>query len=268
MKIEIDYKGDPGVCVVNVQGDIDSYTVPDLEAVLQSAISRGCVNFVIDLEKVSYADSSALGVIVWMNRILEPQNGRLVLAAATRNVTRILELSGLVGAAPTVSEASDIGDALAGLMLPESSEPPLWTRQVDVAAEPSSLARIRSEVCAILEPLHMPESTLFDIRVAVGEALSNAIRHGSPCGESDQVSISVAAHEDRVVLVVSDCGHGFDGEASREGDPYAPSGRGIMFMRALMDHVEFNNLPEGGTAVTLVKHLGEAVKATPSGLKR
>jgi anti-sigma regulatory factor (Ser/Thr protein kinase) len=60
-----------------------------------------------------------------------------------------------------------------------------------------------------------------------------------------------------VVLVVLDKGEGFDGEAASDGDPYASSGRGVMFMRALMDHVVFERQPGGGTAVTLVKHLGD-----------
>jgi anti-anti-sigma factor len=265
MKIVAEYEGDARVCVLRVQGEIDSATAPDLERVLEGAIGRGCVNFVIDLEGVSYADSSALRVIVWMNRVLQPKGGRLVLAAATRDVTRILELSGLVGTAPTVSAASDTEDALAGLMLGDSVEPPLWTRVIEVPAAPSSLAKARAEVCDILLPLDLSESALFDFRVAVGEALSNAIRHGSPLGESDTIGISVAAHTDRVVLVVSDRGHGFDGGTARDGDPYAPSGRGVMFMQALMDHIEFAHLPEGGTAVTLVKHLGTAVRSVGSG---
>jgi anti-sigma regulatory factor (Ser/Thr protein kinase) len=41
-------------------------------------------------------------------------------------------------------------------------------------------------------------------------------------------------------------------------DLYAPSGRGIMFMRALMDRVEFETAGGGGTLVRLVKHHGGA----------
>ena len=37
-------------------------------------------------------------------------------------------------------------------------------------------------------------------------------------------------------------------------DLYAPSGRGIMFMRALMDRVDFEPAPGGGTLVRLTKH--------------
>lgn len=256
MKVTTEHESDARVCVMRVSGEIDASTAPELESELAAAVHRGCINVVVDLAHVTYADSSALGVIVQMNRLLQPKGGRLVLAGATRNVTRILEISGLIGAAPTVSAAPDANDALAGLLLAEPSEEALWSKSVELPANSASLARMRSEVCEMLAPLAIPEATQFDIRVAVGEALSNAIRHGSPRGEHDPVGITVTAYADRVVVAVLDRGIGFDGAADASGDPYASSGRGVMFMRALMDHVTFEPMTAGGTAVTLVKHLG------------
>lgn len=258
MKVLTEHEDDARICVVRVLGDIDSSTAPELQSALEAAVRRGSVNLVVDLAEVTYADSSALSVIVSMNRMLAPKSGRLVLAGARRDVARILELSGLVDAAPTVSSASDARDALEGLMLAAPAEPPLWTRSIQLPAISTSLATMRTEVCSVLEPLGIPEAAQFDIRVAVGEALSNAVRHGSPRGEGDTVDVTVTAYPDRVVLVVLDRGEGFDGEAVSDGDLYASSGRGVMFMRALMDHVVFERQPTGGTAVTLVKHLGEA----------
>jgi anti-sigma regulatory factor (Ser/Thr protein kinase) len=65
----------------------------------------------------------------------------------------------------------------------------------------------------------------------------------------------VDAYEDRAIVTVSDKGHGFNGEAADGSDVYASSGRGILFMRALMDSVEFDASPQGGTAVRLTKRL-------------
>ncbi len=262
MKVHTEHEPDARACVVRVQGEIDSSTAADLESELEAAVHRGCVNLVVDLAKVAYVDSSALSVIVLMNRLLEPKGGRLVLAGASGNVSRILEISGLVDAAPTVSAAADAEDALAGLVLAQPVEPPLWTRAIEAPAMSASLARMRAEVCDVIRPLGISEATQFDIRVAVGEALSNAIRHGSPHGEGDLVGVTVAAYGDRVVLTVLDCGAGFDGVSAADGDPYAASGRGVMFMRALMDNVTFEQMPAGGTAVTLVKHIGTT--AAPS----
>jgi len=257
MKILTDHHRGGRACVISIHGDIDMVTVPEVQAALESVMNRGCLNIVLDLKKVSYMDSSALGLLVWADRALQPKDGALILAGADRNVSRILEISGLVSAAPTLSAAEDAADALSGLELSDTPDEPLWVREMAFPAHSASLARMRADVCELLKPLEITESTSFDIRVAVGEALSNAIRHGSPRGEDDAVSVTVAAYDDRVVLVVQDSGAGFDGESSSNEDPYASSGRGVMFMRALMDHVEFSQLPDGGTAVTLVRHLAK-----------
>jgi len=266
--ISTEYEPGAPACVVRPEGDIDMSSSPELRVALQSAVNRGCVNVVLDLAAVDYADSSALSLIVWMDHLLAPRGGKLVLAGATRNVARVLELSGLIGVAPTVTSAPDASDALAGLELTVVEDEPLWTKTMTVSAQSSSLASIRGAVCDALEPVGLPEATVFDIRVAVGEALSNAFRHGSPGGEEDLVTVDVSAYTDRVVLVVKDTGSGFEGETDVGRDPYAPSGRGVMFMRALMDRVDFRRLPEGGTAVTLVKHVGRPASSRQSELQR
>ena len=260
MHILTEHEPEARVCVLRPQGDIDMSSSPELRVALEHAVNRGCVNVVLDLAEVDYADSSALSLIVWMDHLLAPRGGKLVLAGATRNVSRVLELSGLIGVAPTVTSAADADDALAGLELTVIEDEPLWTQSMTVAARSGSLSDIRGAVCDALAPLGLPETTLFDIRVAVGEALSNAFRHGSPGGDEDIVTVELAAHADRVVLVVTDRGMGFDGAANPDLDPYASSGRGVMFMRALMDRVDFRRLPEGGTAVTLVKHIATAAQ--------
>jgi serine/threonine-protein kinase RsbW len=255
VKTIIEHGPDARVCVVRLEGDVDISSEPEVRRALETVVNRGCTNVVLDLAGVEYADSSALGIIVWMNRVLEPKGGRLVLAGATKNVSRVLELSGLVGVAPTVAAARSAEEALAGLELPPVVDEPSWTRHVVMPADSASMGEARARVAAALEPLHLDEATMFDVRVALGEALSNAVRHGSPGGGADTVNVDVSVYADRIVLVVSDTGAGFDGDVGEGSDPYAASGRGVMFMRALMDRVEFVRLPEGGTAVTLVKHI-------------
>jgi anti-sigma regulatory factor (Ser/Thr protein kinase) len=213
---------------------------------------------VLDVSGVGYADSSALSVIVRADRALQPKSGRLVIAGATRNVTRVLELSGLVGVAPTVSSAADAGVALAGLEMPTAPDELLWSRSAEMAPEQTPLAEMRAAVLEMLEPVGLDEATAFDIRVAVGEALSNAVRHGSGPTGHDTVDVTVSAYTDRVVVEVADRGAGYGGQEPAGGDPYADSGRGVGFMRALMDAVDFTEVHGGGTRVRLTKHIAGA----------
>lgn len=251
---EISSESGPHACVVRLQGDVDIAVVPELRAGLGSALDGGCSNVVLDLSDVTYADSSALGLLVWLDHRLRPAEGRLVLAGANRDVARILELSGLVHVATSIAMSANVEAALEGLDLPELATEPLWSRELSVEPDVNSFSDVRDEVSRIVAPLGFPESAIFDVKVALGEALANAVRHGMPASGDGLVRVGVMAYEDRVIIEVSDNGVGFDGTPSGSNDVYAPSGRGIMFMRALMDRVEFVPRDGGGTTVRLVKH--------------
>lgn len=255
MKIDMEYRDEARVCVVRMDGELDQQSVPEVRENIATLLERGCVNVVLDLSRVSYADSSSFSLLVWLDRELVPRGGKLVLAGADGNVSRVLELSGLVGAAPTIAASLDVSSALSGLDLSDTVASPLWREEMSLPASAATLAEVRASVCEVLAPLHISEATMFDIRVAVGEALANAIRHGSPGGASDSISIEITAYPDRVSIRVTDSGDGFDGCTLRSDDLYASSGRGVLFMRALMDTVEFASCSDGGTSVTLVKHV-------------
>lgn len=248
------YEYGPRACVVRLSGDIDMSVVPELRKDLDEALDTGCANVVLDLTDVVYADSSALGLLVWLDHRLRPASGRLVLAGANRDITRILEISGLVAVASSIATSANLASAIEGIELEDVASAPLWEREIEVSAAPDRLSSAREEVCEMLVPLELRESALFDVKVALGEALANAIRHGAPESGPAIVCVKVTAHDDRVVLVVTDNGRGFDGVPAGSNDLYKPSGRGVKFMEALMDRVTFSAAEGGGTVVTLVKH--------------
>ena len=255
--MNVDVQRDAGSrsCVVSLSGEVDLARVPEIRDELESLIGSGCVNMVMDLSEVTYADSTALGLLVWADRRLAPLEGRLVLCGANRDVSRILEISGLVGAAPTISTEAEMERALATVAEGDHGEDPLWVETMTTPADLEHLAAMRERVVALLEQVGMDESALFDVKVAVGEALANAVRHGSPMGIANDVVVQVEAFSDRVGIAVSDSGCGFDGAPKSTDDVYAASGRGILFMRALMDSVQFFRCEGGGTMVALVKSI-------------
>jgi serine/threonine-protein kinase RsbW len=87
-----------------------------------------------------------------------------------------------------------------------------------------------------------PPKCSFNVRVAVTEALSNAILRGNR-DIGQQVRVRAAVRADAFVVDVVDEGEGFDLDASTS-DPTTPEnlereeGRGLFLMRRLMDHVE------------------------------
>lgn len=255
MPVHIERSTESRTCILRLEGELDLGVVPEVRECLDGVLDGGCENVVLDFAEVVYADSSALGLLVWLDHRLAPSGGKVVLAGANRDVSRVLELSGLVGVAPCIATSSSVSIALEGLTLAPAPAELKWTESFSVPARVESLARTRNQVCEMLAPLGMAEASLFDLKVAIGEALANAVRHGSPGGERDDVEIEVSVYDDRVVITVKDRGDGFAGEPSCGDDVYASSGRGVMFMRALMDQVGFGAAAGGGTVVTLVKHL-------------
>ncbi len=242
-----------GTCVAHLSGDVDAVTVPSVREAIEIAISEGCHTIVLDLAEVDYLDSSALGLLVWADRQLQPISGSLMLAGAGRDVTRILELSGLIGVAPSVFVSESVEAALSGLTPHAVRGVPLWTRSFEVPGDARVMSETRARIAEILEPLELADSMVFDIKVAAGEALANAVRYGSPRGALDVIGVEVAAFDDWVEISVSDTGSGFDGRAEASTDVFAPSGRGVLFMRALMDSVDFAAGARGGTRVRLAK---------------
>jgi len=247
---------EPGsrACVFRLSGDLDMAVVPELRERLDRSLGVGCENVVLDLTGVLYADSSALGLLVWLDHRLRPIGGRLVIAGASGDVSRILELSGLVSVAVTIAMSGSVASALEGLELPDTPSEQLWEHEIAVEANVNALSGVRERVCESLASLGFSESALFDIKVALGEALANAIRHGAPSEGASEILVKVRAYPERIVLEILDNGQGFDGTHSGSEDLYAPGGRGIMFMRALMDRVEYETSPSGGTLVRLTKH--------------
>jgi len=251
---EIAHADAPHTCIVRLLGDVDVAVVPELQVGLEEAFDGGCENIVLDLAQVTYVDSSALGLLVWLDRHMGPQHGRVILAGANSDVTRILEISGLVGVAASIATSDDVDGALGGLNLPLEHADLVWHRRIEVPPDVNHLSAVREEVSELVTPLGFSDAAVFDIKVALGEALANALRHGKPSSGEVSVSLGIDAYRDRVVMEVTDNGRGFDGVSPGADDLYAPGGRGIMFMHALMDRVEFASASGGGTVVRLEKH--------------
>lgn len=85
------------------------------------------------------------------------------------------------------------------------------------------------------------EDTVFAVKLALDEALANAVKHGNQHDPGKPITVRYSITEERVAVVVRDEGAGF----TPEGVPdctcserlLVPSGRGIMLMRAYMDEI-------------------------------
>jgi anti-sigma B factor antagonist len=87
---------DDTTAVVVVAGEVDAFVAPELEAAFEEA--RGAPLVVADLLRVSFLDSTALGVVVRACRAASDGTVRVVLPRGTAR--RIFEITALDRALP------------------------------------------------------------------------------------------------------------------------------------------------------------------------
>lgn len=242
-----------GVCVVSLRGDVDIARVPDIRKAISRELDDGTIAVVLDLSAVDYADSSALGMMLWIDSVVAPRGGRVVLAGANEHISRTLELTGLASVARSLTVSGDVESALSKFAPTPVDDQPDQVRDFSVEADVAKLGSARDRVCAALSDVGFTDAILYDIRVAVGEALANAVIHGSKT-VADRVDVSVSRYPDRVMIEVTDSGEGFDDLMVGAPGGLSLSGRGVSFMRRLVDRVDFLASPSGGTVVRLTQH--------------
>jgi anti-sigma B factor antagonist len=88
---------DPRTSVIAVEGELDLASAPRLKWMLLDALAGGHSRLVLDLTLATFMDSTALGVLVGVDRSLSA-DGALVIVCANTSVLKIFELSGMDGA--------------------------------------------------------------------------------------------------------------------------------------------------------------------------
>jgi serine/threonine-protein kinase RsbW len=120
-------------------------------------------------------------------------------------------------------------------------------------SEIRNVALARRGIAAFAVTCGFPEAEVADIRLAAGEALSNAVEHGRTM-HSPGFNVSCKFDGNELMIEIRDRGHGFPTpceQASVEPD-HRGRGFGIFLMRRLMDTVTF---ARNGTVVRLVRRI-------------
>ena len=123
-------------------------------------------------------------------------------------------------------------------------------------AENVSLARLLTAALAAERELTLSE--LDEIKVAVSEAVSNAIIHGYQGREDRYVERGLELSADTLKVTVRDDGVGMADVEQAMRPNWSGSGRmglGFAFMHSFMDRVEVDSALGVGTSVTLYKDL-------------
>jgi len=133
--------------------------------------------------------------------------------------------------------------------------PAAASRQLSIASDMAEARRVQAEIERALQAVAaFTEREIFGIKLAVEEALVNAIKHGNQMDRAKKVHVVYHVHADRFEVHITDEGAGFDPDDVP--DPTAPEnlerpcGRGLLLMRSYMTEVVYQ---DRGRAVRMAK---------------
>lgn len=128
-----------------------------------------------------------------------------------------------------------------------------WRRRAYHSAD--EVPALLDLIVAAMDQLAYPKKDQFGVRLALEEALVNAVKHGNGGDPSKEARLRYHVGAEIVLLEVEDDGAGFD--PALVPDPLAPenlerpSGRGLFLIRRYMTWMRHN---ERGNCIAMCKH--------------
>jgi serine/threonine-protein kinase RsbW len=127
-----------------------------------------------------------------------------------------------------------------------------YPADVLIASDLDEARRVQTEIETLLHTqTHFSETEIFSIKMALEEAIVNAIKHGNQMDPNKRVRIAYRVTSDQFDVMICDEGPGFNPEDVP--DPTAPEnlerpcGRGLLLMRHYMNRIEYH-----GTGNTVI----------------
>jgi len=81
--------------IIELTGEVDVYTAPQLKQQMIVLLEGGARALIVDLTKVEYLDSTALGVLIGGLKRLRERDGNVVLVCPSPRIRRVFEITGL-----------------------------------------------------------------------------------------------------------------------------------------------------------------------------
>ena len=125
---------------------------------------------------------------------------------------------------------------------------------IEIPSTLTDAKRPESLILKEIESSGYDEDSTFAIKLALEEAMTNAVRHGNSGDANKKVYVRYVVTPEQVTICVRDEGEGFCPDAIP--DPTTPErlslpcGRGIMLIKAYMNKVEYR---ENGREICMTK---------------
>lgn len=138
--------------------------------------------------------------------------------------------------------------------------------KLEFLSRPENVSLARIAVASFSSAVDFNVSELEEIKVAVSEAVSNAIIHGYGEDVVGVITLTAELSSNTLEIIVEDQGVGI-GNLDRALEPGAAAdsermGLGFVFMKSFMDEVDVVSNPGLGTRIRLLKKLPSEPHAT------
>ena len=108
MDLSLDNRESGARMVIDVGGEIDVYTAPQLRSALNDAVADGARHLVVDMTGTEFLDSTGLGVLVGGLKRVRTMDGDLELVCSSEKILKVFRITGLTKVFtihPTIDEA-------------------------------------------------------------------------------------------------------------------------------------------------------------------
>lgn len=131
------------------------------------------------------------------------------------------------------------------------------TIKMEVIANPEYVSIIRLTVSGLANKVGFSLDDIEDIKVAVSEACTNAIKHSL----DDKFLVQFTILDNGLAIEVQDKGKGYDVDSLQEPDLTNPKegGLGLFIIKTLMDEVNTISNTDEGTTIKMTKYLGVGI---------
>lgn len=109
MQVKADFKQVRNTLVVRISGELDMLVTDQLRQEIDYRLDSNSINtLVLNLEKVSFIDSSGLGLIIGRYKKVSAKQGRMYIVGASPSVEKILLFSGINKLVPLYRSEKDV----------------------------------------------------------------------------------------------------------------------------------------------------------------
>lgn len=117
-------------------------------------------------------------------------------------------------------------------------------KSVVIPNDPVAARRVQEDIESLLKTHRYDDGDIFGVKLALEEAIVNAMKHGNRMDPAKRVFIRYTIDAHRCDIAITDEGPGFEPEAvpdcRRDENLERPGGRGLFLMRHYMTEVQYH----------------------------